>query len=178
MATDPLVPLSALGAVLEGSLDLPIRFAFPDVVPLVEVGLPFAHCQLDLHLAVLPIEREGNEGVSLDVANGEELLDFGAVEQELPLSLRRVVMDVAMGILVDVRVMEPDLVILHAGEGVGDLTASLAQGLDLGSVQDNAGLEGVEDMVVAARLRVGEDFGHKAGSRRAGPSGCESFGQG
>ena len=71
------------------------------------------------------------------------------------------VLAVALRVFVNVRVVEKDLVFLDAGKGVGDLALAGAQGFDLGAVQDDARLEGFEDVVVAAGFRVVEDVGHK-----------------
>ena len=46
------------------------------------------------------------------------------------------VIDVAVRVLVDVRVVQPDLLVFDACKGVPDLTFARAQGLDLSAVED------------------------------------------
>jgi hypothetical protein len=84
-----------------------------------------------------------------------------------------VVLDVAVRILVDVRVVEPDLVLVHACEGVGDLPAPGAQGLDLGTMQDDARLEGLEDVKVVPGFRIVQDVGHVTASLRRMADGID-----
>ena len=65
-----------------------------------------------------------------------------------------------MRVFVNVRVVKPDLVLLHAREGVGDLPLARAQRLDLRAVQHDARLEGFEDVIIAPGFVVGHDVGH------------------
>ena len=47
------------------------------------------------------------------------------------------ILEVAVRVFVDVRVMEKDLVVFHAGKGIGDLAFAGAQRLDLSAVQND-----------------------------------------
>src|SRR5687767_11555890 len=76
------------------------------------------------------------------------------------------VLAIAKGVFVDVGVVEEDLAVFDAGEGVGDLGFAGAQGFDFGAVQNDASFERVEDMVIAAGFGIGDDVRH-SGDRRS-----------
>ena len=92
--------------------------------------------------------------MAFDRRQAEQLADFGAVQQELAHGLGLMVLQIAVGVLVNVRVVKIDLIVLHARKGVADLAFAGAQGLDLGAVQDDPRLEGLKDVVVAPGLGV------------------------
>src|ERR1041385_1479895 len=83
------------------------------------------------------------------------------------------ILEVAVSVFVDVRVVQPDFVVFHARKGVSNLAFAGAQGLDFGSAQDDAGLEGFKDMIIAARFGIGHDVGHKQNQPEGRPSGWE-----
>ena len=64
-----------------------------------------------------------------------------------------------MAVFVDVRVVEEDLVIIDTREGVADLAFAGAEGLDLGALENDPRLVGLDDVVIAPSFWVGEDFG-------------------
>ena len=136
-----------------GAFELAVGLAFLEVFAFVELGFALAHRQRDFDLAVLPVERERHEGVALDGRQAEQFADFGFVQQEFAGGLGLVVLQVAVGVFVDVGVVEADLAIFDAGEGVADLAFAGAQRLDLGAVQDDPGLEGLQDVIVPPRFR-------------------------
>ena len=72
----------------------------------------------------------------------------------------------------DVQPDQPDLAVVDAGVALGQLHLGLAQGLDLAALQGDAGLEGVEDLVVPPRLAVGGDG---PGAGRLGLGGHRAF---
>src|SRR5262249_50902116 len=76
---------------------------------------------------------------------------------ELAGTPRLVVGPGALGVLGDVYRVQVDLAVLDLREGVDERGPAGAQGLDLGTGQREAGLEGVEDRVVVPRLAVGGD---------------------
>ena len=82
------------------------------------------------------------------------------MQQQFARGLGLVILEIAVRILVNVRVVQKDLVVLHAREGVADLAFAGAQRLDLGAVQDDARLEGLEDVIVAPGFRVGHNVSH------------------
>ena len=82
-----------------------------------------------------------------------DLVDLDAVQQQLALAAGGVVGPGALGVLGDVHVAQPGLAVVDVHETVDERRASLAQGLDLGALQDESGLEDVLDREVVARLR-------------------------
>ena len=70
------------------------------------------------------------------------------------------ILAVAVGVFVDMGVVEPDFLFFDPGEGVTDLAPAGAQRFDLGAAQDNPRFKSFEDMKIPPRLRVGQDIGH------------------
>lgn len=90
------------------------------------------------------------------------------MEEEFARGLGIVVEEVAVAVFVDVRVVKEDLVVVDASEGIADLAFAGAQGFDFGAFKDDSSLVGLEDVIIAASLRVREDFGigHKRISQK------------
>ena len=66
-----------------------------------------------------------------------------------------IVIDIAaMAVGIDVDVEQPHLALLDARKAVAQVGLALADPLDLGAEQRDAGLEGFEDVVVVKRLAV------------------------
>ena len=52
---------------------------------------------------------------------------------------------------------EPELAVVHPGVGLAELGLALAERLDLGALEDDAGLEGLEEFVLPTGAPVGGD---------------------
>src|ERR1041385_3568301 len=63
-------------------LQLPVRVAFPDVLPFVELLLALADAEGNFHASVLPVERQRKERIALDARQTEKFADFAFVQQE------------------------------------------------------------------------------------------------
>ena len=70
------------------------------------------------------------------------------VQQQLARALGLVVEAVGLAVFRNIGVDQPELAALHRGIGFGEIGAALAQRLHLRALQLDAGLEGVEDLVV------------------------------
>ena len=108
---------------------------------------------------------------SFDRSQSEQFPDFVLVQEQFARGLGRVIELVAVGELVNVDVVQPDLVLVHPGKAVTDLNLAGANGFYLGAVQDDARLESVEDVIIPPGLGVGHDVGHKKISQKVEPSG-------
>lgn len=153
--------LFALEAVHGDALEFAFGIAFLDVFALVELDLAFADADGDLNLVVFPVHGQRNEGVALNGDLAEEFADFGFVKEEAAGSLGGMIHDVALGVFVDMGVVEPDLIVLDPGKGIIQLGFAGTEGLDLGALEDDSSLVGIKDVVVAASLGIGDDIGHK-----------------
>jgi len=78
---------------------------------------------------------------------------------------------IGLRVFVDVGVVEPDLVLFHAGKGVVDLRFAGAKRFDFRTMQDDAGLKGLQDIVIAPGFGVMQDFGHKQNGNPSRPAG-------
>ena len=151
---------AAPGLVTHRALDFPLGLAPFEILPLVKIGLALADGELDFDLPVLPVERKRNQSVPLHAAEFEQFADLGLVQQQLAFALGDVVVDVAVRVFVNVGVVKPDLPVLDAGKGVRKLAPAEPQSFHLGSVEHDSRLEGVEDVVIAAGLGIGQNVGH------------------
>src|SRR5680860_421136 len=79
------------------------------------------------------------------------------MEQQLPGSLGIVAALAGERVRGDIQADQPGLPVGDVGEGVLDRDLSLPEALDLGALEHEPGLVGVEDLVVVARLAVGCD---------------------
>src|SRR3954471_1632343 len=97
--------------------------------------------------------------------------------QEQPArSFRGVILSIAEGILVNVGVVEPGLIVIDAREGITDLPLACPQSFYLGALERNAGFKSFENMIVAPSFGIGQDLVHKRNQPEEGPSGCsQSF---
>src|SRR4051794_8848405 len=124
---------------------------------LVEGLLAPREGDLDLGAAVLEVQRQRDDRQPLLVDPLLDLVYLGAVEQELALAPGGVVVPGALEVLRDVHAVQPDLVTVDLREAVDQRRATGPQRLHLGALEDHAGLEGVLDVVVVARLLVLRD---------------------
>lgn len=156
-------PSPALLTVCNGALHLLVRLPFLQVLAFVCEVLSTPDRQADLHAVALPIEGEGNQCLALDVGEAFEPSDLAPVQEQFAWGLGDVVVDVAVGILVDVGAVKPCLTLLDPGEGLADLAAAGPEGFDLGSTQDESCLKGFEDLVVPTGLGILKDVRHGKG---------------
>src|SRR3954464_8792043 len=92
----------ALRPAADRLLGLPVGLPLRERVPLVPRLLALGERDLDLRPAVLEVQRQGYDGQALLVDPALDLLDLGAVEEELALAACGVVGPGALGVLRDV----------------------------------------------------------------------------
>ena len=76
------------------------------------------------------------------------------MQQELPSPGRLVIDVTAMGVRADVNVVDPDFVIFDAREAVPKVHASFTDRFYLGSLQHDACLERLENVIIVQRLPI------------------------
>src|SRR5882762_10451989 len=74
------------------------------------------------------------------------------------------ILDVPMGVLINVRIIEKHLIVFHPRERITDLSLPRAKRFYLGPVQDDPGLKGLQYMKITARFRIAQDIGHNNNS--------------
>ena len=126
--------------------DVATGVAVGDVATTVVELLAAGQAQLDLRPALAgQVQPERDDRQALRLRLAEQLVDLGAVEEQLADPLGLVV--VAVGLLErrDVGADQPRLVALDARVGVGEVDLAGPDRLDLGAGQDDPGLERVLD---------------------------------
>src|ERR1051325_5672022 len=137
--------------------NFPLSVALTLSVSFVVQFLSLAECQRHLGYSLLEVQFQRDEREPLPLDRSNQTTDFLAVEQQFPAAGRLVIHVTAARVWLDVRVQKEDLAVPHDAVCVGDRHLPLAQGLNLGSAQDETGLEGVEDVVVESRALVARD---------------------
>ena len=130
-------------AAIEARPRLGVHLAFALALALVVQLLAFSHRQLHLDQAVLQIQLGGDHGQAAFPGGVLQLSDFRAMQQQLAPAHRLVIHDVAVRVLADVGVHQPGLVCRDFAEGVLELDLAVAGRLDLGSGEDQTGLNAV-----------------------------------
>jgi len=120
-----------------------------------------ADSESDFDFALLPIKREREKRISLYGGESEQFADLRFMQQKLSFGFRFVILKVAVGVFVNVRVVKKDFVILNARECIADLAFAGAQGFDLSAMENDARLERLEDVIVAAGFRIAQNVGHE-----------------
>ena len=107
-----------------------------------------------LNQAILEIHLQGNNGAASTLDGPFPFLDFPLVEKEFPRPVGIVVGICHKGIFRDMGMMEDRDALVDAHVGIVYLGHSVADGLDLGSTQDNAGLDCIIDKVIPASAGI------------------------
>src|SRR3990170_1119015 len=138
----------------DGALNPPLRLAFGDALPLVELALPAGQAQLHLRATPPEVQAQWDERVAFLGRAAAQPVDLASMEEELAAALRIVVEDAAGVIRRDVHVVEPDLAVLDAGERFLDAGPPGAQRLDLRPGEHETGFDCLVDRVLVPRAPV------------------------
>ena len=143
------------------ALELPVRLALLDVVALVKLRFPLTHTQQNFDLPVFPIEGQGENGMPPLTGVALQLQDLALVQQKLTNRLGNVIDPIAEQILIDVSIVEIGLSSFNPDKSVADLRLPRPKRFDLGAMQHDSGLVGVQDVVIATGLGIGDNITHK-----------------
>ena len=124
------------------------RFAF------VVLGLALAETELDFGETLGEVNPQWHQRHPFGVELTGKSMNFLSVEQQATWPKRVNIPAVAEFVRGDVRVVQPALVAFDSSEGVIDGRAGVAEALDLGAFQFDAGLERFADEVVSTRFVV------------------------
>jgi hypothetical protein len=116
--------------------------------------LPLAQCEGHLGPAVLEVELERHQGQAALLDGADQLLDLAPVKEELAGADGVMIVAVALLVRSDVHAFEKYLTVLYPGVGFADRGLSVPEGLHLGPREHDAGLPGLEYMVVMGCLGV------------------------
>src|SRR3954452_6659183 len=144
----------ALAAPPHRTSYLALRVPRGEVLALVVVLLTLGQGELDLGVPVVEVDRERHQGETVLAQPALHLADLVTLEQQLAHPARLVVGPGALGVLGDVHAVQEDFAVALVTERVDQRRTAGPQRLDLGAGQRHAGLDGVEDRVVVARLAV------------------------
>src|SRR5215213_4060175 len=145
----------SLSSVAQQPRALALPVAVLDGLALVMRLLAGDQGDLDLGAAArVEIDLQWHDGAALALDGAYELVDLGAMQQELARPARLVIEPVARGVDRDVGIDQPGLAALFRHVGFSDRAAAAAQRFHLGAGQCEPGLEGLLDEVVVPRLAV------------------------
>src|ERR1035441_8004315 len=144
----PLRPSPHFGACLGVGRLGALRLAF--VMQLLALG----DSDFALDAAVFQVNLDRDQGQPLFPRNGQQLVDFPPVEQQLAIADGRVVLAVAVRVLADMGVEQPGFVAQDAGVGFLELDFAVLGGLHLGAGEHHAALEALQQEIVVEGLPV------------------------
>jgi hypothetical protein len=144
------------------------------VLALVTFGFAFASADFDFDTGAFPVGAEGGEGEAFLEGEGDEFADLAFVEQEAAGAAGLVLGVAGFVVGLDIEVIEPDLVAIDAGEGVGEVDFALADGFDLGATEFDSGFVTFYDGEVTEGFAIGGDVGSGHAGRRVRPEGGAS----
>src|SRR5258708_9259762 len=148
----------ASSIAFQQSLLLPLPVAFLHRFALVVYLLATRQRQLDLGPAgAIEIDGQRDERQTLARHRAVELGYLAAFQQQLPRSARFVVQAIAMAVLGNMAVDQPDFIASHRRLAFCDRTLTLTERLHLGAGKLDPCLESLLDEIVEARAAV---FGH------------------
>jgi hypothetical protein len=95
------------------------------------------------------------------------------VQQKFARRFGLMILDVAVGVFVDVSIVKKNFIVFDPGKCIADLPLPRAERLDFCAVQDDPGLERFEDVILVPGFGIGQDVSHEflpmAVSRRGRP---------
>ena len=140
--------------LLHGPVDLALGIPLGGGLAFVVELFALAQADLDLDPAALEVDLQGDQGVAV-------LLDLAVEPHDLPLVHQQAagtagvhIEAVALLIGGDVHLVEEHLTVLDAAPGILQVQGALADGLDLGADQFDAGLVVLLDEVFVTGLPV------------------------
>src|SRR6266511_1045404 len=144
------------GSGLAGAGHLPLGVALGHRLALVEGALAARQAEVDLDEVPLEVQPQRHQGEAALGDLAGELVDLPAVQQQLPRAGRLVALVAGAGVGGDPHV-EDHVAAFDDGVGVLQRRLALPQGLHLAAAQHDAGLDGLDDLVVVAGTAVGRD---------------------
>ena len=143
--------------VFDGFGHLAIRlFTFEGFALVVQL-FAAAQPKLKLDVVLLEIDLGRDQRESLLFSLADQLVDLNMMQQQLAHPGRIVVLPVTEGVFGDVHVVDEHLAVLNAAERFLEIHLAVADRLDLGSGQHNAGFKGLLDIIIVVSLFVGGD---------------------
>ena len=153
-------PSQLPAALLESAVDLALHVALCHVLALVVELLAAPEAQQQFHAAILvEVELKRDERNTAHAQLAVEVVDLLAMQQQLATAIGVAIENRAVGIRVNVHVVQPAFAVANEGEGVGDLTCTLTQAADLGAGEFKTALKRLVDEVLMMRGAIlGDQF--------------------
>lgn len=152
---------SVFDTVAQGALDFAVgSFAFEGLA-FVVLGFAFAEAELDFGEAFREVDFQRDKRHAFSVKLTGESVDFFFVQQQATRTQRINIPAVAEFVGGDVRVVQPALAALDAGERIVNGCSGVAEAFDLGAFQFDAGFVGLADEVVPAGFVIVDGRRHR-----------------
>ena len=138
--------ISFAAPVGQDAVHFAVGLTFDEVLAAVPMCFSGPKAHKNFKAAVFQVTFQGNEGAAalfFDLA--EKANDFCPVKKEFSGALGFEVRAVAVAVGGNVERVEPGLAVFNFPIGMGEISATGAEGFDFGSGQDNAGLDGFLD---------------------------------
>src|SRR5215217_19757 len=147
-------------ALFHGAFDLAVCRLFGDLTALVVLTLAACDGELELDDAVLGVELEWDEGLTLLLALADEAVDLLPVQQQLAVAGGELSFLSGIRVRRDVRPDQEDFAVPHPGIALLEVGPALPDGLYLGPRQLDASFIGLLDGKVVDGLLVSREVCH------------------
>ena len=140
--------------VFESLFGFTLSGALLEILALVLQFLSGTNAYLHLHQGAFEVNLQRNDCLAARLDLGLETIQFASTEKKFSGATRFMIFKPTELVFAEVRIEQKKFVFDELGESLGDLYFAAASGLDLGSLEDNAGLVLIGYEVLAASLRV------------------------
>src|SRR5918997_3097766 len=160
-------PRLAPHALLDGALHLALGCLAGDLAPLVVLLLSAGDGELELYVAFLGVEPQGDKGLPVLLALARAAGYLLPVQEELAVASRILGYVGSVSVRGDVGTEEEDLSIANPRVALPEVGSACAHGLDLGAGQSDAGLVGLLYVEVVESLSVACEVRHSRFTTRS-----------
>lgn len=155
------------GEALEFFLGSSLLVFVLELAALVVRRLALGEAEFDLGLAALEVDAQRHEREAALLKLGRQLANLASMKKQLAVAQRIDVVDGALLVRGDVDASKRHRAVAHDGVAVLKRAAPIAEGLNLRSLQRDAGFEDLFDQVFVPSFPVGGDNVRHGGSRLA-----------
>jgi hypothetical protein len=121
---------------------------FFEILAFVGMGFAFADANLDFYSTILPVEAEGDEGLTFYGAGFEKLIDLGPVQQEFTRSFSVVLLVTGAFIWLNISVIEEHFLVFDPGERVTQIGEAGTDRFYLSTREADTGFDLVDDLII------------------------------
>jgi hypothetical protein len=121
---------------------------FFEILAFVGMGFAFADADLDFHSMILPVEAEGDQGLTFYGTGFEKFVDLGPVQQEFARSFSVVLLVTGAFIWLNIGVVEEHFLVFDPGERVTQIGEAGTDRFYLSTREADTGFDLIYDLII------------------------------